>query len=750
MEEFNSLSEKINKIAEPYINFIYAYDWITDGATIEFSGDDVILTATDSTKPAMAYIDIPCKNIIISFESKSSTSPNNTGASIRRGYIRSSDGTVVYNNNYITTSPFTFTITEDIARIALYVDQVAVSVGTTATFTKLQAEQPSGTGTPAPTEFTKNGLTAVDREARKDIDGLESEVNHIGTDIFNIEQDITNLENNIENITEDISNLENNIEQDISNLKGDLNISNENGYKTETGITWTQGRISPSTGGPVSSDTTAIYSSVILADNYDVSFFATSTGSYTVSVYEYTSAAWNNYASVKLNGDNMPVLFKVTAGRYYRLVVKKLDGTAFAPGELTNFTLLHHASQEHIVNTLNSVTVDVNELQINMNAIKENTENINTAGQGRYYMSSAGVIKPSSGNYIGMPSAIPCEEGHDYTVTVFYDGTTTTNGYYVVWYDNSDVMVGTRQNINANVKYATFTAPETAVKMIASVYNSSGVSADAKISITKGTTPASIYEYPVTAKDTVARSIAYIASNLVTACNASLNKKILTWIDDDTGLSAIPTVKSICDTHGIKCTFACITSRLNDTSLVNLLKSYQEYGFHVTCHSHTHGTWYGDNPYNAEQIENDLIISLEALRDNGFLDSDLLVYPGSSPSRTDIDVVGIVRKWCKCGVKASGTNFTGYGDGEYLINRVFFDASLHDASYYTGILDNYAVNDAPWVVFGSHSSNNTQFDETLVNTVIQYAKANGWTFMTLNEAIKYRQKYFDIKEMYGL
>ena len=92
------------------------------------------------------------------------------------------------------------------------------------------------------------------------------------------------------------------------------------------------------------------------------------------------------------------------------------------------------------------------------------------------------------------------------------------------------------------------------------------------------------------------------------------HKKIVTWIDDDTFKEGIPKVKAICDTLGIKATFACMTQRLEDTSLIELLKSYQNEGYHITTHSNVHTTWYrvdGNKPMlTIQECEKDLIKSL--------------------------------------------------------------------------------------------------------------------------------------------
>ena len=236
-------------------------------------------------------------------------------------------------------------------------------------------------------------------------------------------------------------------------------------------------------------------------------------------------------------------------------------------------------------------------------------------------------------------------------------------------------------------------------------------------------------------------------------------KKIITWIDDDTGSDAyVATVKSICDTLGIKCTFATITDRWNTqwSASVATLQQLQKEGFHITTHSGNHKRWYtndGDLPiFTAQELETDLVESLEALNSNGFLDYDCLVYPGSSAIRQDVDVVSIVKKWCSCGVLPNGSNynvnFKTYGQGKYKINRIFFDKSSKTTQYYKDLLDSFTGE--AWVLFGSHSNNSTQFDETMITDVLQYALNNGWEIMTLNEAIKYRNKYYITQDLFSL
>ena len=237
---------------------------------------------------------------------------------------------------------------------------------------------------------------------------------------------------------------------------------------------------------------------------------------------------------------------------------------------------------------------------------------------------------------------------------------------------------------------------------------------------------------------------------LFSACNTN-PKKILTWIDDDTPLDGIQSVKTICDNLNIKCTFATITQNWTEP-LIETLHQYQNEGFHITSHTESHGRWYKDMPegnmFNAQEMESDLITSLDKMRVEGFIDSDMLVYPGSASGRTDVDTIGIVKKWCRCGVLAGGTNWSKHGQGKYKINRTFVDTSTYDSTYYTDILD--SITDESWVVLGSHSGSTDTFDSTVMTEILSHALENGWVIMTLNEALKYREKYYHIQEILGL
>lgn len=135
--------------------------------------------------------------------------------------------------------------------------------------------------------------------------------------------------------------------------------------------------------------------------------------------------------------------------------------------------------------------------------ISEPTKNINTQGAHRKYCNASGVINASSGNYIGMYAKIACEADTDYNFAVYDSEVTTNSSFYVCWYDSGETLIGSRisQTRAANNLDYTFTSPENAAYMYFCMYNSSGISENAKISIFKNETNPATYTPPFDAID---------------------------------------------------------------------------------------------------------------------------------------------------------------------------------------------------------------------------------------------------------
>ena len=234
------------------------------------------------------------------------------------------------------------------------------------------------------------------------------------------------------------------------------------------------------------------------------------------------------------------------------------------------------------------------------------------------------------------------------------------------------------------------------------------------------------------------------------------NTPIFTWVDDDTDPTGVTRVKAICDTLGIKATFACVTDKLaqNSGALATTLLGYQEEGFHITSHSHTHtkGTendpfWYPTDYTDVALSEADLIESLTTLNEYGFLDSNLFVTPGGNRNAA---LLKMISKWCPCVIGANGGANHKFGTGRANINRIFIRPEAEGGETlqtYKDMID-AAVTAGDWLIFGTHSGIPAQWDETLINNVLSYALTKNVDFMTLNQAWKIRKYNYDLYDMF--
>lgn len=223
-------------------------------------------------------------------------------------------------------------------------------------------------------------------------------------------------------------------------------------------------------------------------------------------------------------------------------------------------------------------------------------------------------------------------------------------------------------------------------------------------------------------------------------------RPIITWIDDDTDINSIPSVKTLCDSLDIKMTFGCVTKKLTDVSgLTTLLKSYQEDGHQITSHTYSHDRWYTGNLFDTNECITDLVKSLEDLTSNTFFNNDYIIAPGSSFSRLDIDISDICKKYAKALVinNANASYNIGGSPNQYALNRTFINKTLHDTDYYKDMID-YAITNNAWIIFGSHSYNSTEFDTTFMETILQYAIDNNVAILTLDQAYKERELNYSL------
>lgn len=218
---------------------------------------------------------------------------------------------------------------------------------------------------------------------------------------------------------------------------------------------------------------------------------------------------------------------------------------------------------------------------------------------------------------------------------------------------------------------------------------------------------------------------------------------MLTWIDDDTmDINAVQSIKAIADSLNVKCTYACIAEKLVDIEgLKNTLLSYQEDGFNIVSHSWSHGSMWSSGSINIDQCEKEVVKSLVAMKQAGFINCDHIATPNGYNSEQLRNRLIKYVNTLVYGVSNNPLNHL-YGNGSLNIKRVFISAGT-DLSYYQDLIDS-AVLGQDWLVLGTHSGIQEQFDGQLVTNVISYAKTKNMKICTLDEAYRLRKPCYDL------
>lgn len=216
-----------------------------------------------------------------------------------------------------------------------------------------------------------------------------------------------------------------------------------------------------------------------------------------------------------------------TSGNWYYW-----DGSAWTSGGVYNATAVSTDTTLSIAGKAADAKVvgdEIADLKGDIDDISTGTDNLNTAGAGRYYVQASGNIVPSTENYFGMSAKVPCTEETTYTVRFF--GATAQNGkttVYAAWYAADGTFISRESLFNtpADRLYRTFTSPNGAGMMYFDAYNNIGgleLDADASIMIIAGADAPQEFIKPLTAEDIKART------------DVEALKVVVDGIIDDTG-----------------------------------------------------------------------------------------------------------------------------------------------------------------------------------------------------------------------
>ena len=226
------------------------------------------------------------------------------------------------------------------------------------------------------------------------------------------------------------------------------------------------------------------------------------------------------------------------------------------------------------------------------------------------------------------------------------------------------------------------------------------------------------------------------------------NGCVITWIDDDGKQGFLTNLKPLLDKYNYKCTLAVITKNIGTSGYLSKdeLLSLQNEGFEICSHSNTHAeSIYKNDLSNVTHatIENDLKASFDYLFENGFNGYDKLVFPWGNFDTNRIKFKQAARKYFKYAVNAFGSYNNSPCDNMYLDRYFVYKAKTYEDI--KEVIDS-AVANKGWLIFGSHSYSNNEFDSVLFEQVLSYISFLNIPVLTLEEAIKYKGNAISIGE----
>jgi hypothetical protein len=235
-------------------------------------------------------------------------------------------------------------------------------------------------------------------------------------------------------------------------------------------------------------------------------------------------------------------------------------------------------------------------------------------------------------------------------------------------------------------------------------------------------------------------------------------KPAFSIVDDDTaGMGVVADLKSLCDSNGIKISFACLTSNIGDATyngaFINQLLGYEREGFPVITHGYSQGDFYNLEARDIAMAEADLVHGLQDLHKFGFTDYKACwVTPFG---RYDEQLKTLAIKWgfeslIRYSAQEEIENpYTLTPNHRYELYRYTFESEANLATIKTLVDKAVACNG--WVVVGVHSaypSCRTEAFRTAFTELITYAKAQGCEIRTINEELRRRMPIYNNYERY--
>lgn len=239
---------------------------------------------------------------------------------------------------------------------------------------------------------------------------------------------------------------------------------------------------------------------------------------------------------------------------------------------------------------------------------------------------------------------------------------------------------------------------------------------------------------------------------------------VLSFVDDDTwGVQYVERLKNLCDTLGIKLSFACLTEQVEkNEGLLDTLLSFERDGFPVIFHGNQQIEAYrGATPEDLVAQERDFVKGLQMMHKFGFSDYKIWVTPFGEARP---DQRALAMKW---GMEAIITSAA--------IRAVNDPAHKEDFVRYR-ILRNGLGNNVPmtadelaenvaniknaidkavacngWCLVSMHSAFDMFFNgelDSTISEIVQYARDKGVEIRTVNEELRRRRPIFNYYEQY--
>ena len=349
------------------------------------------------------------------------------------------------------------------------------------------------------------------------------------------------------------------------------------------------------------------------------------------------------------------------------------------------------------------------------------------------------------------------------TIAIYYSNQNEP-GHYMVEYDGNDNVL-TRTNLNGgNGAMGGIVLNEQTAKIRCSFKKGYK---DARIA-SGGVT---LYLPDVTILSILAASKEYtdnaVAGLKVTARDALMfsliddDFRISSGVNHDADIANLERFVALCETLGIRCSFALIPDYESDkitpstpafsAEKLAMVQDFQERGFSFAMHPN-HSLYYmDDTPGTLAQCEKCLVKTQQAFIDNKILGAEkILVWPGSSDTRDGEMLVPMAARHVEIGIHAGEYgnlfyNTVGYfqaADSRYKMVRMALDFSFYTKTQMKENIDAFVANGAGLMIFTSHIwqflGDDVTVDETTPSwpnfvEVLTYAVNKGITFTNMNE-----------------